>query len=650
MKRRAVSTVILLIFTMLLSVTAYALNGAGFEGEYADKGHERRRFRHEESEGDTGSFSDPFQNRRRFTDFYDAKPPGEENEDEYGEDELYSYFDLDYWKEDSAAAESISEYVDEVTDEMSDGYIPPEDRIAVFNLDGVLYADKLPIRFDTCLFVYRVLYDREYEASGAMRDLALEFREEMRNREISQDLLETVRESLPEVFDGMTAEEYRNYVRSFKDMSAGGFENMSYGEAFYLPMLSLVEYLLDNDFEIYLSTETDRNAARVLMEGYLSEGLIPDDHIIGSDWTIREEEAEEEDPEAEGAEDAEGSEEAEGTEEAEGSEGTEGSKETEASEEAEGTEEAQGSEEAEGPKEAEGTEEAQDSKEADKEDSKDTDLKKDKDGDKQADSKSEEEKDRDKEGAAEKESEEDREKSEDRESKEKPEKKGEDSDSEKAAEEKEKEDSKDRDSKKAPEIEKSEEPDKKESKESNSTGAEDKEYDTPGRKDPKKSEKTPDYGNKELKGKMMSVDWDLEDTDLYEEFLKYMKGEFVFDGEYFFENSGENKIYSALREIGKKPVLFFGSGADDLPMAQFVNSNREYRGMSCLLLIDDNERDYGDPDGCEALERYCDKAEIDIISERDDFLQVFMEGAVKRRPVRGGRPGAKYQALQTRCL
>ncbi len=58
----------------------------------------------------------------------------------------------DYWTDDSKAAENINSYIASVTDRASPDYIPAEDRIAVFDLDGTLMCETFPFCFEYMLF------------------------------------------------------------------------------------------------------------------------------------------------------------------------------------------------------------------------------------------------------------------------------------------------------------------------------------------------------------------------------------------------------------------------------------------------------------------------------------------------------------------
>ena len=84
-------------------------------------------------------------------------------------------------------------------------------------------------------------------------------------------------------FAGMSIKDYMNVVEEFKRTNADGFNGMTRGEAFYRPMLEVVEYLLDNEFMVYICSGTNRFTVRALIDGVID---IPARQVIGTDFTI----------------------------------------------------------------------------------------------------------------------------------------------------------------------------------------------------------------------------------------------------------------------------------------------------------------------------------------------------------------------------
>lgn len=189
---------------------------------------------------------------------------------------------LAYWNPSSPAMQSIMEFVSASVDEGSDGYIPKADRVAVFDMDGTLFGERFPTYFNDWLFIQRALYDDSYEAPEQLKDFARQWEAKVLDGVPIEDFDAKERELGPQLYEGLTPDEYADVVRKFKALPAWGFDGMTYGEAFFQPMVSLVRYLHENEYTIYIVSATYRDAVRVMCEGTLDE-WIPRDHVIGTD-------------------------------------------------------------------------------------------------------------------------------------------------------------------------------------------------------------------------------------------------------------------------------------------------------------------------------------------------------------------------------
>lgn len=190
----------------------------------------------------------------------------------------------EYWTEGSAAAASISDYVQMVTDPASENFIPVEDRIAVFDLDGTVVGELYPSYFDWVMFVHRALYDDTYEAPEEMKEFAHQLEDAWYNgAALPKDAEKTHARMAAESYKGMTIDEFKDYCREFGQSKAEGFKHLKRIDAFYKPMVSLIEFLQANDFTVYIVSGTDRNCVRVIIEDVLD---IPENNVIGSDINI----------------------------------------------------------------------------------------------------------------------------------------------------------------------------------------------------------------------------------------------------------------------------------------------------------------------------------------------------------------------------
>ena len=192
---------------------------------------------------------------------------------------------IPYWTEGSAVEESIIAYVEAVTDESSDSYVAPEDRIAIFDFDGTLYGERYPTYFDTCLFIHRALHDESFTAPDDIREYAKAMEKALYNHLPEPDSDKSTAQCAAECFKGMTIEEYRDYVQAFMASPAFGFEGMTYAEGFYKPMTEVVKYLAENDFTIFISSGSERAMVRELIKENLDE-WIPSDRVIGSTFSL----------------------------------------------------------------------------------------------------------------------------------------------------------------------------------------------------------------------------------------------------------------------------------------------------------------------------------------------------------------------------
>ena len=56
-----------------------------------------------------------------------------------------------------------------------------------------------------------------------------------------------------QLFNNMTLDQCDKYIKNFINEPSDGYTNIKRGEAFYKPMLEIIEYLQKNDFNIYIT-------------------------------------------------------------------------------------------------------------------------------------------------------------------------------------------------------------------------------------------------------------------------------------------------------------------------------------------------------------------------------------------------------------
>ena len=195
---------------------------------------------------------------------------------------------LSLWTEGAASKQALIDYVEAVTDESSPDFIPAEDRVATFDVDGTLINETDPNYFDYTLLVHRVLEDPDYKGKAS------DFEKSVANKIVDQNENGTKYDELPvehgqavaSAFAGMTVDEFYDYVHEFAASDMPSYEGMKRGNAFYQPMVQVVEYLQANDFDVYMVSGTDRLIMRGLFSSELCPLNIPLDHVLGSDESL----------------------------------------------------------------------------------------------------------------------------------------------------------------------------------------------------------------------------------------------------------------------------------------------------------------------------------------------------------------------------
>ena len=108
---------------------------------------------------------------------------------------------LSLWADGYGAKQSLIDYVNAVTMEGSQDFIPVEDRIAVFDMDGTLTCETYYTYYDTMMFIEYCLVDHPERVSDELKAVAAS---------IQPGYLadETLARNFAKAYAGMTVEEF----------------------------------------------------------------------------------------------------------------------------------------------------------------------------------------------------------------------------------------------------------------------------------------------------------------------------------------------------------------------------------------------------------------------------------------------------------
>ena len=147
----------------------------------------------------------------------------------------------------------------------------------MFDFDGTLFLETDPTYFDWMLFEHRVLEDPGYKATEEQLAAA------HASRKGKFPKLDKNRERMvAEAYRGMTLDEFYAFIRKFMAEDQPGFNGLKRGDAYYKPMLEVIDFLRQNGFTVYVISGTDRFTMRPLTAVL----RLPSAQIIGSDCTV----------------------------------------------------------------------------------------------------------------------------------------------------------------------------------------------------------------------------------------------------------------------------------------------------------------------------------------------------------------------------
>ncbi|MDZ4735123.1 MAG: HAD family hydrolase [Rhodospirillaceae bacterium] len=183
---------------------------------------------------------------------------------------------LPSWNE-TASKVAIVAFVDRVTRDESPDFVPPAERIAVFDNDGTLWAEQ-PVYFQLAFALDRV---------KALAPEHPEWQNQEPFKYILQDDVKSalaggnkaVAQIVAATHSGMTTDEFEQIVADWIAASKHPITGRPYTEMVYQPMLELLAYLRANGFKTFIASGGGIDFMRVFSERVYG---IPPEQVIGS--------------------------------------------------------------------------------------------------------------------------------------------------------------------------------------------------------------------------------------------------------------------------------------------------------------------------------------------------------------------------------
>src|SRR6478735_3753469 len=183
---------------------------------------------------------------------------------------------------DGPLKQAVVNYVINATEDANDGFIPVNDRIAVFDNDGTLWSEQ-------------PLYFQFFYSFDKIREMAPQH-PEWKTKEPFKSILDgDIKSALASgekglmsimgaTFSGMTGDAFESSVEQWSDTAKHPVTRKKYTEMIYQPMLELLQYLRANSFQTFIVSGGDIDFMRAWTEKLYG---IPPQQVIGSSFKVK---------------------------------------------------------------------------------------------------------------------------------------------------------------------------------------------------------------------------------------------------------------------------------------------------------------------------------------------------------------------------
>ena len=193
---------------------------------------------------------------------------------------------------DTATRKAVVEFVAAVSDPDSDIFVPPVERVAVFDNDGTLWCEK-PMPIELGFILQRLaamaekdasLRDRQPWQAACTKDYAWLGAVITKHYAGDDGDVKVLLAGILQAFSGTAVEDYQLAADGFLREQEHPTLNRAFRDCGYVPMIELLRYLEANGFTNYIASGGDRDFMRPVTEEIYG---IPPERVIGSSNALR---------------------------------------------------------------------------------------------------------------------------------------------------------------------------------------------------------------------------------------------------------------------------------------------------------------------------------------------------------------------------
>jgi phosphoglycolate phosphatase-like HAD superfamily hydrolase len=194
--------------------------------------------------------------------------------------------DLSSWN-DTPSKQAILKFVASVTDKAGAKYVPPEERVAVFDNDGTLWCEK-PTYIQVGFILRRLAEIAEKDPSlrqqqpwQAAFDKDMDWFNDavVKHYHGDDSKVKVLLGGILKAFDAISVGAFEKKAADFMHQAQHPTLGVSYMETTFQPMVELLHYLEAHEFNTYIASASGRDFMRPVTETLYG---VPPERVIGS--------------------------------------------------------------------------------------------------------------------------------------------------------------------------------------------------------------------------------------------------------------------------------------------------------------------------------------------------------------------------------
>ncbi len=188
---------------------------------------------------------------------------------------------LESWSDNSPNKQKVISFVEAVTDKDSKDFIPLEDRIATFDMDGTIVCEE-PLWLELAVAENKIL--NEMKDNKELVDEVNQLNKDLQQSPEPAETGKLIDDVTGKAFLNVPQEDFVKYMENFMNTERTDFVGITYKDTFYKPMIELLDYLMENDFQVYIVSGSERGVIWGACKGTLP---LPRSHQIGADIALK---------------------------------------------------------------------------------------------------------------------------------------------------------------------------------------------------------------------------------------------------------------------------------------------------------------------------------------------------------------------------